>query len=477
MEPRGDLVGSTTPRTFTAPLRNLTGKTTEGFAFEEFCAEIGRPLTPWQAWLGRALLELNPDGTLRFRTALVLIARQQGKTEVAALLALYFLYRRRSRLVVGTAQTLDIARECWLRAGDVIEDAQHLEMPTIRRANGQEAFRFSDGRRYLIKSANRRTRGLSPDLLIVDELREQRTFEAWQAMTSMILAREEGMVLAFSNAGDDSSVVLMDLLDRGRATANDPHYTGDLFIAEWSAPSGAALDDRDGWRQAMPSLGFTVTERSVAALLASSTPASFRTEALCQHVASMADVVVEASAWNACADPALSFDGLRDRVVLGLDVSAELTSASLVAVAVTDAGTARIALQRYWQGPTTTVQVRKELPDLIARIGAARLAWLPKGPAGALAAFLRKLPASREVNATEAVAAVQALADEIRGRLIQHADDPTLSLHVMAARRRSSADGTVRVQRAEGSAIDGLMATAAALHVARSDKAPSFQLF
>ena len=73
------LLGSETPRIFTPPLRKLTPKTTLGFAAIEFAEDVCQvTLYPWQKWLLLHALELHPDGGFRFRTIVVLVARQQG---------------------------------------------------------------------------------------------------------------------------------------------------------------------------------------------------------------------------------------------------------------------------------------------------------------------------------------------------------------------------------------------------------------
>jgi hypothetical protein len=77
--PSARLAGSVRPRLFTPPQRPLTRRTTKGFDVIQFAEIIGEPLLPWQQWLVKHALELTPDGTYRFRTVLVLVARQNGK--------------------------------------------------------------------------------------------------------------------------------------------------------------------------------------------------------------------------------------------------------------------------------------------------------------------------------------------------------------------------------------------------------------
>lgn len=77
-------------------------------------------LRPWQKWLLIHALELNEDGSYRFKKVIVLVARQNGKTMLASVLSSWWLFvdsqRHPERVppvkfkIVGTART-SISRE------------------------------------------------------------------------------------------------------------------------------------------------------------------------------------------------------------------------------------------------------------------------------------------------------------------------------------------------------------------------------
>ncbi len=71
-------------------------------------------------------LELALDGSFRFRTLLVLCARQQGKTTLMQALALWRLYVDRAGLVSGAAQNLTMAEETWEGARSMVEGVPDL---------------------------------------------------------------------------------------------------------------------------------------------------------------------------------------------------------------------------------------------------------------------------------------------------------------------------------------------------------------
>ena len=87
------MFGRTEPRIWTEPRVELTPATSRGFEVISFCRDYLRvDLLPWQEWLLIHMLELNEDGTLRFRKALVIVGRQNGKTLIGAVLAAFWLY-------------------------------------------------------------------------------------------------------------------------------------------------------------------------------------------------------------------------------------------------------------------------------------------------------------------------------------------------------------------------------------------------
>jgi hypothetical protein len=304
-------LGSETPRIFTPPLRRLTRKTTLGFDVIDFADAIGIDLYPWQRWLLTHMLELLPDGTLRFRTVVVLVARQNGKSTLSQVLALWFMVVWGWPLVLGTAQDLETAEEVWQGAVDLVEDDEELSklLRRVVKVNGKKALELTTGARYKVKAANRRAgRGFTGNLIMLDELREHQSWDAWGAITKTTMAQAEALILALSNAGDATSIVLRYLRKMAHAAIGDPdginadddparllpadddletdEFEQDedtLGLFEWSAPPGCDIRDRDAWAMANPSLGYGgFSERTVASAMRTDPEWVFRTEVLCQ---------------------------------------------------------------------------------------------------------------------------------------------------------------------------------------------------
>lgn len=339
---RPKLYGKETPRVFTPPLRPLEPRSPEteqwtlGYDVIDFAEQVLKiTLYPWQKWLLVHMLELLDDGQLRFRTVIVLIARQNGKSTLSQVLAIWIICVWGWPLVLGTAQDLETAEEVWQGAVDLVEESQDLSplIDRVVKVNGKKALeiirdaeeyrRTKKGKsRYKVKAANRKAgRGFTGNLILLDELREHQNWDAWGAITKTTMAQVEALVLALSNAGDVTSVVLRYLRQMGHEGAGDPDgicQTNDdllpdvidlgmkkgddeededfddegdweqepdtLGLFEWSARPGCSKWDREGWAQANPSVGWNpgFTERTLAAACKTDPEWVYRTECLCQ---------------------------------------------------------------------------------------------------------------------------------------------------------------------------------------------------
>ena len=313
--------GVTEARIFTQPLRELTPETSLGFATIEYAKTVlGKTLYPWQEWALIHSLEivgsLNGDWKFRFREVLFLISRQNGKTVLSEVIASFFLNVLDAPSIFGTSLSLDKAEEVWEAVINDQEDIPDLskQIERVGRTNGNKRLVLSGHRQYKVGAPTRRAgRGDSNDLVMLDEIREQRDWETWSAAVASTVAKPNGIVVCFSNAGDPDSVVLRQL----RSTAIE-HITGQkaadfggsvdadtLGLFEWSAPDGAKTDDMEALAQANPALGYGyLTERALLSNRATFPENKFRSECMCQQVETILPQPFPDGAWNAGVDTA-----------------------------------------------------------------------------------------------------------------------------------------------------------------------------
>ena len=368
------ICGKETPRIFTPPLRELTPDTSIGFEVVDFARDVlGMELIPWQKWLLIHALEVvdDPDDgwKLRFRNVQVLVGRQNGKTTLSCVLALYFLYQLEVGLILGTAQDVSNAEDVWQRVVDMAQENDDLAsaIQHVWYTNGSKRLQLTGGRDYRVRASNRKAgRGKSADLVLMDELREHQTWDAWAALSKTGMARKNALLWCMSNAGDGTSVVLRHFRIRAHAQLGDPDgivaalgetelkadESADgsaLGLFEWSADPEADPCDVDAWAQSNPSLGYTIELSTIKAAYADDPADVFKTECLCQWVTSTITPPFPVDAWEAGKD---ENSRIADDSPLwfGVDVSADRTHASIAVCGRRNDGSWHVELAEYRSG-------------------------------------------------------------------------------------------------------------------------------
>lgn len=349
--------GRTTPRVFTPPLAancdtsredgclcgcGLNPDTSWGFECIEFLEQVmGWRLIRYQRWLYIHALEKDLAGVgFRFRTLVILIARQNGKTQWLKGLGLWKLYCDGAEEVLITAQNLDLAEKTLAQAVADVKACKltRREFRRYSQTNGKHRMilaPIADGappRHWGTTPTTRKGgRSMSVDLAMLDELREHQTWHAWNAITPTTKSRARSLNVGASNAGDATSIVLRSLRDNAtKKIAAGVTETTQIGLFEWSIPDDVDFTDPQYWPLANPGLGYlpghTVHDmHGVLEEMADNLP-GFQTEYCCMWVDAIEPGVLPAADWQAGVDP----DSRRApaaKVWAGVDVNFELTKA------------------------------------------------------------------------------------------------------------------------------------------------------
>lgn len=303
--------GSTEPRLFTPPLRALTPDTSWGFECIDFLENVlGWELLPYQRWLYQHALEKSLDGKgYRFQTIVVLISRQSGKTMWLKGLGLWKLYMDGAKQVLISAQNLEFAETTLTEAVEEVKNNKTLlaEFQKFSQTNGKFRMVLDGGREWRAAVSTRKGgRSLSVDLAMLDELREHQNWLAWNAIVPTTTARPRSLVVAASNAGDATSVVLRSLRD-GCVNRIVTGQTADTRtgLFEWSAPDDVDPLDQQYWGMANPAMGYLFEADTLAARAEAmhDNMAGFKTEHLCQWVDALDPGIIPSEHWAATTDP------------------------------------------------------------------------------------------------------------------------------------------------------------------------------
>lgn len=440
-------------------------------------------LLEWQRWLLIHALELlpGPEQVFRFRIILLLVARQNGKTVILIYLILWRLFNDGAKLIIGTAQTVDIAEEAWETVVAVAEAIPELEQEIAQRRGvtrraGKFALALESRERYKLAAASRKGgRGLSGgELVIMDELREHQSWASWSAVSKTTMARARGQVWGVSNAGDMSAIVLrhlrivalrmfedglaelkrmgvkLDELDLERDDVDEAA----IGIFEWSAGPDPrtgkprSVKDREGWQLSNPSMGLSdLTEAAIAAASITDPEWEFRTEVMCDFVNSAGGGPFPTGSWDKTKVERVVRDRARAATYC-IDLSADRTMAHIaiafwdtsgrrrVEIAASRAGTEWIipwllAPQRAVAPDYVTLQTRgapvSSLVDDFTNAGIALVEWGGADLAGAHGKFYDAVRRSMD--------------DEDAEIVLTHGEQPNLDIAAATALIKPLGDG------------------------------------
>jgi len=197
-------------------------------------------LDQWQRDLIRAVLETYPPGhpragKLRYTECFVSVGRQNGKSVIGAILAMYGLLRARGALVIGLASSADQAGIVYKRMLAIIRADKRLAK-RFRKATDTRGIVGTNGSEYHIKaSKSGAVQGLPTGLGIVDELHIT-TPALWTDLVNGTAATK-GLVFGITTAGDEESKLLITLYKRAESASERFGY----FI--WEAPEDRIPED------------------------------------------------------------------------------------------------------------------------------------------------------------------------------------------------------------------------------------------
>jgi hypothetical protein len=474
------LLGKTEPRVFTPPRRELTPETSHGFAAIAFAEEmLHMRLFPWQEWLLKHALELNPDATYRWRVVVVEVARQSGKTMVLIVLALWHMYALKSRTVIGTAQDLSNAEKVWKEAVSLAQADEELaemipadgiylghpkQFQIIHNELGRELTS-----EYRIAAATRRGgRGFSGDLILMDELREHQSWDSWAAVTNTMNARPRAQCWAFSNAPDAFGVVLRYL----RALAHRelgwpdgdedvqgeilgeiaalpefedmPEVEFDTGFFEWSMPPGLPRNDPEGLMQANPSCNHTevtencITYRALISGLRTSPAHIAEAEICCRETTLGVGGPFPEGSWETTRDETAK-PGVGAKICVCVEVSNRREQTYVTRAGLTTDGVAVVGVAQDRAGTDWVVdylkEQRKTYTAVVVRSGAA-------SPVGALLKDLQdaRLPIV-EWKGTEISAGHGQMFDRLRDSTVLHLPHSGLDAAATSAVERNQPGG------------------------------------
>ena len=205
-----------------------------GFVFDE-----------WQIELLRRMTELDENGDLRFRSVLVSMGRQNGKTELVSALGIWALLRKEGAYNVSVASTAEQARLVYDRVQRIVASNPDTLGKLMVKLTDTKGIKTKHHARYEIKASNKNVlQGIPVNTGIVDECHLV-SAEVWDAMVSGTGGRDNTCIIGITTAGDENSELLNRLYQNANKAINGDEQFSRFGAWIWEASGSEVPDDDD----------------------------------------------------------------------------------------------------------------------------------------------------------------------------------------------------------------------------------------
>jgi len=308
--------------------------------------EAGRPLRlmPWQCFALANLFGWVERGTAtrRFRQGVVYVPRGNGKTSLAAPVALYLTFcddeggaegyaaavtREQARILFDTARAMVLKRP-----GLKTHPAFGIE------ASANSIYQQRTFSRFIpISSDAKALDGKNVQVAVLDEIASHKTSEVYDVMRTAMGKRRHPLLLAISTATANLTGIGRQLWDYSKRVLDGKQSDERLFALLYTLDPEDDPWSEASWIKANPSWAQAVQPAAIASIMAQArnNPAQ-EAAAKTRHLnvwVGADEALFSTRAWAACLDPALSLDALEgEECHIGLDLARRTDLAAMALV-------------------------------------------------------------------------------------------------------------------------------------------------
>jgi phage terminase large subunit-like protein len=299
-------------------------------------------LMDWQRFVFANVFGFVERGTTtrRFRQAAIFVPKGNGKTTIAAPVALYVTFGEGEGGAEGYAAA--VTRD---QARILFDTAQHMSRRSegMRRELGiavqvNAIYQQATASRFIpISSDAKALDGLNVAIAVCDEIGSHRTSEVYDALITAMGKRRQPLLLAISTATGNNAGIGKTLWDYGLRILSKSQEDDRFFAAIYSIDDEDDPWDEATWVKANPGWGRSVQPDAIRAIMrqARNNPAqeaAARTRHLNVWIGAD-EALFSMRSWIACGDRSLQLDdfmGRRCHMALDLASKTDLASVAIV---------------------------------------------------------------------------------------------------------------------------------------------------
>ena len=425
----------------------------------------------WQHHTLAVICDRLPDGRYRYRTVVVVICRQNGKTTL-----LFFVVADKlsqGRVILFTLHERQKARNKWLEVAVALSAAVPGRYHVSKRLGAEELVdTWTDGKFVLVTPDDAGGRSDTADDIIVDEAAHIKP-AFLKAAKASLLTKPGAQTILISSGMTDKSEDMATARETAYGDLACPSGTASHGVIEWAAKTDPGIDgidiyDEELWVECIPTLGLPggVTYDAVRDMASDLPPEIFARELLSVPTGSPLLPPISASMWEACQIKRLPpLKSLRN-VVLAVDTSPNQRQSS-IAIAGMRGDVIYGAILSNARGDDWV------LADTLAAARRARPMCIiidAKSPAAQIAERAERRGQRPELTGPQYMAqSCAALFTSMAGPRIRVVADDAMTAAATGAIKRPIADTGWAWNRRDGSALDITPLVALSLAAHRAD--------
>lgn len=223
-------------------------------------------LQPWQQFIiWNVFGWKREDGTRRYRTVYIEVARKNGKTDLGAGVGLYMFVAdgEGGAEIYAGATKRDQAKILWEAAQKMV-----LQSPTLKRKIKSLRVNLSyarTGSKFEPLGADTDTLdGLNVSCALVDELHAHKSADMWEVLETSTGAREQPLMIGLTTAGTDELTFCYEQHDYAAKVLSGVLEEDSFFGYIATLDEGDEWTDPAVWIKANPNLGVSVKKKEIA---------------------------------------------------------------------------------------------------------------------------------------------------------------------------------------------------------------------
>ncbi len=323
------------------------------------------------------LFELRPNGSRRYRRALLQVPRGNGKTSLAAWVALYLGATQRSPVIPIVANSYEQSELVFRDLRTCVAESPEL-LQLMEPFEGEVQIRGGPGRIFKVPAAAPVLHGMRPTAAIFDEIHQfvGGREEVHRTISLGTVKRTETLILNVSTPGYDKETLAGRLHDHGVKVNNGEVVDDSFLFVHWGCPTDRYDLSTEAGRLACVRDASPAADKFLNAEEVAATYSQVPENEWLRYNAGLwvpaAAAWLPAGAWDSCAAPEIVVpDGTE--ICIGFDGSVNNDSTAIVAA--TCAPVPHIFVIDVWERDESDPDWTVPVIDVEAAIRAACLRY------------------------------------------------------------------------------------------------------